>query len=88
MACELGTLFFELRAAMRLARLGGGGGPRAKAVAQLADTYRKFSEGFDTPDLVEARELLKHLDGGFVVSGAAAPAQITRNQSNRTTRNA
>jgi DNA-binding SARP family transcriptional activator/predicted ATPase len=83
MACELGTLFFELRAAMRLARLGGGGAQGAKAVAQLADTYRKFDEGFDTPDLVEARELLKHLDSGFVVPGAAPPAQIRRNQANR-----
>ena len=74
MAGDLGTLFFELRAAMRLARLGSGGAKRAKAAAQLAETYRKFSEGFDTPDLVEARELLKHLDGGFVVVRCGARA--------------
>jgi predicted ATPase len=86
MARDLGTLFFELRAAMRLARLVGGGAQRAKAVAQLAGTYRKFDEGFDTPDLVEARELLKHLDGGFVVPGAAPPAQTTP-KPNRTPRN-
>ena len=59
MAGDIGTLFFELRAAMRLARLGGGGAQRAKVVAQLRETYGKFDEGFDTPDLVEAFELLK-----------------------------
>jgi DNA-binding SARP family transcriptional activator len=59
MAGDIGTLFFELRAAMRLARLGGNSAQRAKVVAQLRATYGKFDEGFNTPDLVEARELLK-----------------------------
>jgi hypothetical protein len=71
---------------MRLARLGGGSAQRAMAVALLADTYRKFDEGFDTPDLVEARELLKLLDGGMSVRGVAPQAQITRNQAARTPR--
>jgi DNA-binding SARP family transcriptional activator len=87
MASDLGTLFFELRAAMRLARLGGGGAQPAKAVAQLADTYRKFSEGFDTPDLVEARELLTLLDGEVIASRPAPLAQGARNQAIRTPRN-
>jgi DNA-binding SARP family transcriptional activator len=83
MACDLGTLFFELRAAMRLARLGGGIAQRAKASAQLADTYRRFDEGFDTPDLVEARELLRLLDDNIVVPTVPRSAQITRNQATR-----
>jgi DNA-binding SARP family transcriptional activator len=83
-ACDLRAPFFELRAAMRLARLGGGSAERAKTVALLADTYRKFDEGFDTPDLVEARELLKLLGGEVVVPSAATSAPATRNQTNRT----
>ena len=71
LAGDLRTPFFELRAAMRLARLGSGSAQRNKAVAMLADTYRKFDEGFDTPDLVEARQLLKFLDGGIVVPRVA-----------------
>jgi hypothetical protein len=87
MACDLGTLFFELRAAMRLARLGGSSAQRAKAVAQLAGTYRKFDEGFDTPDLVEARGLLQHLGGEIATTGTVPRAQMTRNQAIRTPRN-
>lgn len=87
MARDLGTPFFELRAAMRLARLGGGNAQRAKAVAQLGETYGKFGEGFDTPDLVEARELLKLLDGGVVVPRMAPRGQVHGNQAGRTSRN-
>jgi DNA-binding SARP family transcriptional activator/predicted ATPase len=86
MARDLRTPFFELRAAMRLARMGGRSAQRADAVAQLSATYGKFDEGFDTPDLVEARELLKFLDDGVVVPRVTPPAQITRNQAGRTPR--
>jgi DNA-binding SARP family transcriptional activator/tetratricopeptide (TPR) repeat protein len=86
-ACDLGTPFFELRAVVRLARLGLGSTQRAKAVAQLADTYRKFDEGFDTPDLVEARTLLKCSGGAVGVPQLAPRAQGTRNQSNRSPHN-
>ena len=86
MARELATPIYELRAAMRLARLRGGGEQRAQAVAQLADTYRKFDEGFDTPDLVEARDLLKHLGGEVGVSRVAPVAHIKPDQSNSTLR--
>jgi predicted ATPase len=86
LACGLGTPFFELRAVVRLVRLEGDSARRAKAAALLADTYRKFDEGFDTPDLVEARELLKLPDGGIVVPGVASHTQITRNQAARTPR--
>jgi len=87
LACDLGTLFFELRAAMRLARLGGSSAQRAKTLVQLGETYRKFDEGFDTPDLVEARELLEHLGGEVAVTGIVPRAQMPRDQTNRTPSN-
>jgi DNA-binding SARP family transcriptional activator/tetratricopeptide (TPR) repeat protein len=81
LARDLGTPFFELRAGMRLVRLAGGGAQRAKAVAQLAETYRKFDEGFDTPDLVEARELLNPFSGKVVAPRVVPGSQIIRNQA-------
>ena len=49
----------ELRAAVSLARLGRGrGGERRKA---LAEAIEGFTEGFDTPDLLEAKALLAGL---------------------------
>ena len=47
----------ELRAAMSLARLWQGQGKRAEAHALRAEVYGWFTEGFDTPDLQEARAL-------------------------------
>jgi predicted ATPase len=47
----------ELRAAISLARLR----PDQAAAATLADVYRGFSDGGDTPDLRAARELLGRL---------------------------
>jgi hypothetical protein len=49
---------YELRAAMSLYRLSSRTGKRAEARRILADVYGWFSEGFNTPDLVEARRLL------------------------------
>jgi predicted ATPase len=49
----------ELRAALSLARLSQGQGRGAEARPLLAETYGWFTEGFDTPDLREARELLE-----------------------------
>ena len=51
----------ELRSTVRLARLAAGRGERAEARAMLAAVYDAFTEGFDTPDLVEARALLDEL---------------------------
>jgi predicted ATPase len=51
----------ELRAARALARLWGEQGRRAEASALLAPVYGWFTEGFDTPDLVEAKALLDEL---------------------------
>jgi predicted ATPase len=85
-AGHLKTPFFELRAVMRLARLGSGTAQQAKAVAQLRATYQKFDEGFDTPDLVEARELLKLLEDESVVARVVPLAPVGRNRPNRAPR--
>jgi DNA-binding winged helix-turn-helix (wHTH) protein/tetratricopeptide (TPR) repeat protein len=50
---------FELRAAMSLHRLLSEKGKRAEARRVLAEVYDWFSEGFDTPDLIDARGMLR-----------------------------
>ena len=55
---------FELRAAMSLARLWQRQGKRAAAHELLALIYGWFTEGFDTPDLQDARALLEELAVG------------------------
>jgi len=49
---------FELRAAMSMCKLWRSLGKRAEARHLLADVYDWFTEGFNTPDLVDARRLL------------------------------
>lgn len=49
---------FELRAAISMYKLWRKQGRRADARHLLADVYDWFTEGFDTPDLVDARRLL------------------------------
>jgi predicted ATPase len=51
----------ELRATMSLARLWQRQGRRDEARAALAAVYGTFTEGFTTPDLVEAAALLNRL---------------------------
>jgi serine/threonine protein kinase/predicted ATPase len=51
----------ELRAAMSLARLWQKQGRREEARALLAGIYGWFTEGFQTPDLREAKTLLEEL---------------------------
>jgi len=53
---------FELRAATSLSRLWVRQGNRREAHALLADVYAWFTEGFDTPDLSQARALLEELE--------------------------
>ena len=53
--------FWELRAALALARLWTSQGRRAEAATLVAPIYGWFTEGFDTPDLREARALLDEL---------------------------
>jgi predicted ATPase len=51
----------ELRAALSLTRLWQGQGQRAVACQLLAESYRWFTEGFDTADLQEAKAVLEEL---------------------------
>lgn len=64
-----GAWSFELRAAMSLARLWRDQGRCAEARDLLAPVHGWFSEGLDTPDLVDAGALLAEL--GQVPSGQA-----------------
>jgi class 3 adenylate cyclase len=60
-ARERGARSFELRAAIRLARLDGEAGERQRARDLLAPVYGWFTEGFETPNLIEAKALLDEL---------------------------
>jgi len=53
---------WELRATMSLARLWQRQGRRDEARAALAAVYGTYTEGFTTPDLLDAKELLETLD--------------------------
>jgi predicted ATPase len=55
---------WELRAAMSLARLWQQQGKRQEAHDLLAPVYEWFTEGFDTADLREAKQLLDELSTG------------------------
>ena len=52
---------WELRAATSLARLWQQQGKKAEARQMLAEIYGWFTEGFDTKDLQEAKELVEEL---------------------------
>jgi predicted ATPase/DNA-binding winged helix-turn-helix (wHTH) protein len=56
-----GALSWELRAATSLARLWGDQGKIRPARELLAPVYGRFTEGFDTRDLKEAKALLTEL---------------------------
>jgi predicted ATPase len=60
-AREQEAKLWELRAAGSLARLRRDQGRRAEARDLLAPVYGWFTEGFDTPDLKEAKTLLDEL---------------------------
>ncbi len=60
-AKEQEAKLWELRAAMSLARLRRDQGRHAEARDLLAPVYAWFTEGFDTPDLIEAKALLDEL---------------------------
>ena len=48
---------------MSLCRLWHGQGKSAEAHEILSEVYGRFEEGFDTVDLLEARELLNEVKG-------------------------
>jgi non-specific serine/threonine protein kinase len=56
------ALSWELRAAMSLARYWGERGRAVDARDLLGQVYNRFTEGFDTADLVAAKQLLDALD--------------------------
>ena len=60
-ASEQEAKLWELRAAASLARLRRDQGRRTEARDLLAPIYGWFTEGFDTPDLKEAKALLDEL---------------------------
>jgi class 3 adenylate cyclase/predicted ATPase len=61
MASRLSAKSLELRAALSLSRLWQKQGRRAEARRVLGEVYGRFTEGFDTADLLEARTLLAEL---------------------------
>jgi predicted ATPase/DNA-binding winged helix-turn-helix (wHTH) protein len=61
MAREQGTLFWELRIALSLARLRVSQGRPHEARAPLASVYDRFTDGFATADLQAARTLFEGL---------------------------
>ena len=60
-ARQQGALSWELRAATSLARLLRDQGRHADAIACLRPVYDRFTEGFETADLIAAKELLEVL---------------------------
>ncbi len=57
---------WELRAATSLARLRSSQGRSAEGLKVLSEVYDWFTEGFDTPDLKDARRLLDELSPDFL----------------------
>ena len=60
----MGAKTWELRTGMSWARLLASQGRADEARTTLAEIYNWFSEGFDTPDLKEAKALLEELAAG------------------------
>ena len=60
-ARERNAKLWELRATTSLARLWADGGKRAEASSLLVPVYGWFTEGFDSPDLRDAKALLDEL---------------------------
>ena len=74
MAREQGALFWELRAALSLARLKATQGRPEEAKRVLTPVYDRFTEGFETADLRAARAMLELPMTGF----AAVPGGEVR----------
>jgi predicted ATPase len=59
--CEQEALAWELRTAVSLARLWRDVGKPQDAADLLASVHSRFSQGFDTPDVKEAAQLMSEL---------------------------
>jgi predicted ATPase len=81
-AVEQGAKFWELLAAMSLARLRRDQGRHADARDLLAPVYSWFTEGFDTPDLKEAKALLHELEHVQRTCGIRQARESSRSQEN------
>jgi tetratricopeptide (TPR) repeat protein len=77
LAKSMGAKAYELRTAMSLARLLASQGRADQARAMLAEIYNWFTEGFDTPDLKEAKALLEELAAGHSSSIREPSASAT-----------
>jgi predicted ATPase/DNA-binding winged helix-turn-helix (wHTH) protein len=66
-----GALSWELRAAMSLAHLKRAQGRTAEASALLGPVYNRFREGFETADLIRARDLIRILESSARASWSA-----------------
>jgi predicted ATPase len=75
-AREQEAKLWELRAATSLARAWGDQGRRSEARDLLAPVYGWFSEGFDTPDLKEAKALLDALTWSEALTTSAATQHL------------
>jgi ATP/maltotriose-dependent transcriptional regulator MalT len=60
----------ELRAVMSLARLWQRQGKTKEARLMLTEIYGWFTEGFDTPDLKDAKALLEELEGKATIASS------------------
>lgn len=61
LAIQCGAKSWELRAALSLGRILQQAGKQQEARQQLGETYAWFNEGFETPDLRAAKEILEAL---------------------------
>jgi predicted ATPase len=61
LAKTMGAKAWELRTAMSLARLLASQGRPDETRTMLVELYDWFTEGFDTPDLKEAKALVEQL---------------------------
>jgi hypothetical protein len=62
MSKRQGMLSWELRTAMTLATLWRDQDRAAEGAALVDSIYQRFTDGFETPDLVQAADLLAALD--------------------------
>ena len=74
-ATAQGAPFLALRAAMRLARHLRAEGKSAEAYDSLASYYASVGEGFDMPDLLDARALLDELRSESPLAIEEAPGK-------------
>jgi predicted ATPase len=75
-ACRQNALSWELRAATSLAQLWHQNGRTDEAVKLLSSVYSRFSEGFETADLMTARALTDTFRNSL--SGDRGPLRRTR----------